>query len=267
MSVKVTILGCGSSGGVPRVGGDWGACDSSNPKNRRRRCSLLVERFGPGYEDNVTRVLIDSGPDMHAQLTEHGIRWLDGVVYTHEHADHTHGIDDLRALAINRRQRVDTYMDAATQKSVEAKFGYCFTKAPGSDYPPILNNHLITVGEPIEIDGPGGIISLLPFEQLHGNISSLGFRIGDLAYSSDLHDLPAHSLSAVEDLDIWIIDALRYNPHPSHFNVVDALAWIDRMRPRHSVLTNMHVDLDYDTLSDTLPDDIEPAYDGMAFEI
>ncbi len=264
MSFKITILGCGSSGGVPRIGGDWGACDASNPKNRRRRCSLLVERFNG--QKQVTRILIDTSPDMHAQLTDLGIRWLDGVLYTHEHADHTHGIDDLRALAINGKCRIDTYMNDTTRKNVEAKFSYCFKAAPQSDYPPILTNHRIEAGKPVVIDGPGGAITLLPFEQLHGNISSLGFRIGKIAYSSDLHDLPQTSLVALQELDVWIVDALRYRPHPSHFNVEDALAWIARMKPKHAVLTNMHVDIDYNLLSDELPQGIEPAHDGMVFE-
>ncbi len=257
-------MGCGSSGGVPRIGGDWGACDAGNPKNRRRRCSLLVERFN-GQKD-VTRVLIDTSPDMHAQLTDLGIRWLDGVLYTHEHADHTHGIDDLRALAINGKRRIDTYMNDTTRNAVEGKFSYCFKAAPQADYPPILTNHRIEAGQPVTIDGPGGCVSLLPFEQLHGSITSLGFRIGGLAYSADLHDLPEKSYPAVQGLDVWIVDALRYRPHPSHFNVEDALAWIARMKPKHAALTNMHVDIDFKTLSDELPQGIEPAYDGMVFE-
>ena len=265
MSIKVTILGCGSSGGVPRIGGDWGACDPGNPKNRRRRCSLLIERIK--NEDNITRVLIDASPDMHAQLTGLGVRWLDGVFYTHEHADHTHGIDDLRTLAISRKALIDTYMNESTRKNIENKFSYCFKKAPGSDYPPILSNHLIVAGQPVNIDGPGGTLTLLPFEQLHGNIISLGYRIGNLAYSSDLHDLPEQSLDAVRGLDVWIIDALRYRPHPSHFNVDDALGWIERMKPKHGVLTNMHVDIDYNALSKQLPATIEPAYDGMVLNL
>jgi len=264
MSLRITILGCGSSGGVPRVGGDWGACDASNPKNRRRRCSLLIERFNS--QKDVTRVLIDTSPDMHAQLTDLGIRWLDGVLYTHEHADHTHGIDDLRALAINGKRRIDTYMDDTIREYVEGKFSYCFKALPKSDYPPILTNHRMDAGQPVSIDGPGGVITLLPFEQLHGSITSLGFRIEGLAYSADLHDLPENSYPAVQGLDVWIVDALRYRPHPSHFNVDDALAWIDRMKPKHAVLTNMHVDIDFKTLSDELPPGIELAYDGMVFE-
>lgn len=265
MSLRITILGSGSSGGVPRVGGDWGSCDPNNPKNRRRRCSLLIERFGD--EGDVTRVLIDTSPDMHAQLTDLGVRWLDGVLYTHEHADHTHGIDDLRALAINGKRRVDTYMDDSAREFIEKKFAYCFTAPENSDYPPILTNHRIIAGEPLTIDGAGGSITVLPFEQLHGSIISLGFRIGNLAYSSDLHGLPDKSLTAVQGLEVWIVDALRYRPHPSHFNVEDALAWIKRMTPQRAVLTNMHVDIDYQTLSDELPNGVEPAYDGMVFDI
>ncbi len=263
MTIKITILGCGSSGGVPRIGGDWGACDPANPKNRRRRCSLLVERFD--VQDRVTRVLVDTSPDLHQQLTGVGISWLDGILYTHEHADHVHGIDELRVIAINGKQRVNAYFTDATRSAIERRFGYCFKSPPGSEYPPVLNPHRIIPGEPVVVDGPGGAVTLIPFDQLHGNIISLGFRIENLAYSSDLHDLPEISLSLLQDLDVWLVDALRYRPHPSHFNVDDALSWIERMKPKQAVLTNMHVDLDYQTLSGQLPDNVEPAYDGMEF--
>lgn len=264
MPLTVTILGCGSSGGVPRIGNDWGQCDPLNPKNRRRRCSLLVQRSGP---DGVTNVLVDTSPDMREQLLGTDVSWLDGVLYTHEHADHIHGIDDLRVVAINGRKRIQVWADQRTNENLEQKFGYCFTQPSGSEYPAICDAHLITPYEKVNVDGPGGVVTALPFEQLHGNIRSLGFRFGKFAYSSDLHDIPNESLDHLKDLDIWVVDALRRTPHPTHFSLTDALEWIERIRPRRAVLTNMHVDLDYETLCKSLPAHVEPAYDGMAFAL
>jgi phosphoribosyl 1,2-cyclic phosphate phosphodiesterase len=264
MTLKFTILGCGSSGGVPRPALGWGDCDPQNPKNRRRRCSLLIEQSnGTGS----TRVLVDTSPDLREQLLAADVDWLDGVLFTHEHADHTHGIDDLRALVLHQRRRIDAYVDAATSRVLNARFGYCFVTPPGSNYPPILNEHRISAGHPVTIEGQGGPITALPFRQDHGDIESLGFRFGDVAYSSDLRDLPPQSAAALTGLDLWIVDALRYRPHPSHFSVQEALAWIERLAPRRAILTNLHVDLDYDELRSRLPSHVEPAYDGLKVEI
>ena len=264
MSLTFTILGCASSGGVPRPGTGWGACDPTNPKNRRRRCALLVERRGPG---GVTRVLVDTGPDLREQLLDAGADWLDAVLYTHEHADHTHGIDDLRGLFLQARRRVDVYADDPTSRMLMTRFSYCFVQPPGSDYPPIVTMHGIRPGAPLTIDGKGGPITALPFIQDHGDIQALGFRFDNVAYSSDLHDLPAASIAAVTGLDLWIVDALRYTPHPAHFSVSDALAWIERVKPTRAILTNMHTDLDYEVLRQKLPPQVEPAYDGMRVEV
>lgn len=255
-----TILGCGSSAGVPRVGGGWGACDPNNPKNRRRRCSLLVERRG---QSGTTRILVDTSPDLREQLLDARVDRLDAVFYTHGHADHTHGIDDLRALAIHQRRRVDVYLDGPTSKDLRAKFAYCFETPTGSSYPPILNEHRLRPGEAVSIDGPGGSIIALPLLQEHGDITSLGFRFGGLAYSCDLNGLPEASAAALCDLDLWIVDVLRYTPHPSHWCLGETLDWIARLRPRRAVVTNLHVDLDYATLAAQLPAGAEPAYDGM----
>jgi phosphoribosyl 1,2-cyclic phosphate phosphodiesterase len=260
MSLTATILGCGSSAGVPRPALGWGACDPANPRNRRRRCSLLVERTGP---NGRTRVLVDMSPDLREQLLDADVDWLDGVLITHEHADHTHGIDDLRSLFVHRRRRVDIYLDEPTAKVIFYRFSYCFVTPPGSEYPPIANEHRVTPGKPITIDGDGGPIVALPFTQNHGDIESLGYRFEGLAYSSDLVGLPDQSLGALSGLDVWIVDALRYRPHPSHFSVDDALGWIERLGPRRAVLTNLHADLDYAELKAKLPARIEPAYDGM----
>ena len=264
MTLKFTILGCGSSGGVPRPALGWGACDPNNPKNRRRRTSLLVERRS---SDGVTRVLVDTSPDLREQLLDAEIDWLDGVLYTHEHADHTHGVDDLRALFIKRRRPVDVYLDEYTSRSMHTRFGYCFASPAGSEYPPILTEHRLMPGEPIVIDGEGGSITALPILQAHGDIASIGFRFGGLAYSCDLSGMPPESAAALAGLEVWIVDALRYRPHPSHFSLDDALAWIARLKPRRAILTNLHAELDYDVLRGRLPDGVEPAYDGMSEDI
>jgi phosphoribosyl 1,2-cyclic phosphate phosphodiesterase len=260
MALTFTILGCGSSGGVPRVATGWGECDPTNPKNRRRRCSLLIER---GEEAWRTRVLIDTSPDLREQLLDAAADWLDGVLYTHDHADHSHGIDDLRGLVLRKRRRVDVYMDEATSAILRPRFRYCFEAPESSEYPPILTEHRIAAGRPLKIAGEGGEITLTPFRQAHGSSTSLGFRAGSLAYSCDVSGIPAESLGTLENLDVWILDALRHRPHPSHFSLTDALGWIARVRPKRAVLTNLHTDLDYEALRQALPTGVEPAYDGM----
>lgn len=260
MSLSVTILGCGSSGGVPRVASGWGACDPQEPKNRRRRCSVLVERRGP---NGVTRVLVDTGPDLRDQLIDAGVERLDGVLFTHAHADHTHGIDDLRPLAIHNRARVDVFADARTAAFLRDRFGYVFETPPGSDYPPILNDHRLAAGSVTAIAGQGGAIEALPLELIHGSEPALGFRFGGIAYTPDVNAIPQAAVEALENLDVWIIDALRYTPHPSHFSLDDALGWIARLKPKRAVLTNLHTDLDYATLNARLPATIDVAFDRM----
>lgn len=237
MSMEITILGCGSSGGVPRPALGWGACDPTNPKNRRRRCSILVERRNPA--GGKTCVLVDTSPDLREQLLDAGVTALDAVLFTHEHADHTHGIDDLRPLFIHRRRALDIYLDEATSRAMHARFGYCFMKPPGSEYPPIANEHRLVPGRPVAIHGDGGTITAVPILLEHGDIPALGFRFDDVAYSADLSGIPEPSLAALSGLDLWIVDALRHAPHPSHFSLSDALAWIERLgarRDRKSVV-------------------------------
>ncbi len=263
MSLTFTILGCGSSMGVPRVALGWGACDPNNPKNRRRRCSLLVERTNA--QGRRTRVLVDCSPDLRMQLLDAKVDWVDGVVITHEHADHTHGIDDLRPLFVHMRRPVDVYMDDETSRAMLARFGYCFVTPPGSEYPPIAREKPLVAGRPIAIDGQGGPIEALPVLQDHGDIASLGFRFGNVAYSADIKKLSAESAAALAGLDVWIVDALRKSPHPSHFNLDEALDWIARIKPKRAILTNLHTDMDYASLCAQLPPTVEPAYDGMCF--
>ena len=258
MSLRFTILGCGSSGGVPRLGGHWGDCDPENPKNRRRRCSLLVERDGP---DGTTSVLIDTSPDMREQLLSAGVSRLDAVLYTHEHADHVHGIDDLRMIVINMRERLNVWANATTKKSLLDRFSYVFVQPEGSSYPPILN--LNDLNGDVSIDGPGGEIIFNPFNANHGNIDALGFRINNVAYLPDVAEFYPETWDALQDLDTLIIDALRRTPHPSHSHLENTLEWIKKLAPKNAVITNMHLDLDYETLRKETPDHIEPAFDGM----
>ena len=253
-----TILGCGCSGGVPRLGGQWGDCDPENPRNTRRRCSLLIRRRDG---DGETAVLIDTSPDLRAQLLDAGIGRLDGVVFTHSHADHTHGLDDLRMIVFNMRQRLPVWADGATQNDLLNRFGYAFVQPPNSAYPPILD--LNGIEGDVVIDGPGGEIRLTPFEVRHGNIDALGFRIGDLAYLPDVSDIPEAAWPVLEGLDCWILDALRRTPHPSHAHLAQSLEWIARAEPRRAVLTNMHIDLDYATVAEETPEHITPAHDGL----
>ncbi|MEZ5849548.1 MAG: MBL fold metallo-hydrolase [Hyphomicrobiaceae bacterium] len=260
MSYRLTLMGTGSSGGVPRLGNHWGACDPKNPKNRRRRCSALVERFsGRGR----TTAIIDTPPDIREQLLDADISSVDGVLYTHDHADHTHGIDDLRMLAFNMRKRVDVYFDAVTRASLTSRFGYCFEAPPNSGYPPILNAYDLKAASPVTIHGAAGPIEMLPVAQQHGDITSFGFRIGNVAYSPDISDLSDESAALLQGLDVWIVDALRYIPHPSHFTVKQALGWIERLKPKRAFLTHLHIDLDYEKLAKELPENVAPAYDGL----
>ena len=257
-SITFTILGCGSSGGVPRLGGHWGDCDPDNPKNRRRRCSMLVERSG---QDGVTTVLIDTSPDLREQLLAENVGRLDGVIYTHSHADHVHGIDDLRMIVFNMRARLPVWADAPTRDALLDRFGYAFIQPEWSSYPPILDMNLLD-GD-VTVDGAGGPIVFSPFEVGHGGMNALGFRVGDVAYLPDVAKIPDDVWPKLNDLDCWIVDALRRDPHPTHSHLAQTLEWIERVQPKNAVLTNMHIDLDYETVLAETPDHIQPAYDGL----
>ncbi len=262
MSLRATILGCGSSGGVPRLGGHWGECDPENPKNTRRRCSLLVEKFTP---KGTTRVLIDTSPDMRAQLLDADVGTLDAVLYTHAHADHVHGIDDLRMLVFNMRQRLQVWADGETSNALLDRFGYAFVQPNGSPYPPICELNLIK-GD-VTISGDGGPLTFTPFEVEHGNIDALGFRTEGLAYLPDVSTIPDEAWPHLENLDVWIVDALRRTPHPTHSHLSNTLKWIERVKPAKAVLTNMHNDLDYQTVADETPPHVHPAFDGMVLDV
>ena len=260
--LRATILGCGSSGGVPRLGGDWGDCDPENPRNARTRCSLLLERVSDG---GVTRVLIDTSPDMRAQLLRAGVGMLDGVVYTHAHADHVHGIDDLRQIVFNTRTRLPVWADGPTQDALLARFGYVFAQPKGSPYPPILD--LNGIDGAVTVMGAGGPLVLHPIRLNHGSIDALGFRVGGLAYCPDVVAIYPESWPMLDGLDVWIVDALRRKPHPTHAHLALTLDWIAQARPARAVLTNLHNDLDYATLSAETPDHITPAHDGLVIEL
>ncbi len=263
-TIQFTILGCGSSPGVPRIGEDWGNCDPSNPKNRRLRASLLIEKYGP---NGKTVVVVDTGPDFRRQMLAAKIEAADGVIYTHAHADHIHGIDDLRSFLINRRKVVDIWADEPTSQRLHAAFGYCFKTPEGSSYPPILVENRIIAGQKFSVSGAGGDIEILPYEQQHGDIGSLGFRVGGLAYSSDVSGFDERALPHLQGLDVLIIDALQYRPHRSHFSLEEAVQWIEKLQPSRAILTHMHTPLDFETVMAETPDLIEPAYDGMQITV
>lgn len=259
--MRVTILGCGSSGGVPRIGGDWGACDPNEPRNMRTRCSALVQRIAP---EGTTSVLIDTSPDMRAQLLRAGVGRLDGVIYTHAHADHVHGIDDLRMIVINMRARLPVWADEPTHAALMDRFGYAFVQPEGSMYPPILDMNLMK-GD-VTIDGPGGPLAFTPFLVPHGGMNALGFRMNNVAYLPDVAKIPDDIWPHLEGLECWIVDALRREPHPTHSHLSQTLGWINKVAPKQAVLTNMHTDLDYATIAAETPDHIQPAFDGLQIE-
>ena len=258
--LEVVILGSGSSGGVPRGDGDWGGCDPTEPKNRRSRCSLLIRRHGP---EGVTSVVIDTSPDLREQMLAAGVRHVDAVLYTHDHADQTHGIDDLRTFAARARRRLPAYMDAATRAALTRRFDYIFESQNG--YPALLDaQDLPPHGEPWAVEGLGGPIPVVTFDQAHGPIRSVGYRLGQVAYSPDVSDLDDAAFEALAGCDLWIVDALRYTPHPTHTHLDKTLGWIARSGVKRAVLTNLHIDMDYNALSASIPPNVEVAYDGWS---
>lgn len=264
--LEFTILGCGSSGGVPRADGAWGACDPADVRNHRTRCSMLVRRRSAEGPEQETTVVVDTSPDFRIQTASAGVRRIDGALYTHDHADQVHGIDDLRAFAIRHRRRLACYMDHATHTTLMRRFGYIF-RGEG-DYPAICDALPIPDhGLPWMVNGPSGEIPVVTFDQDHGGVRSVGYRFGPVAYSSDVVGLSPAAFAALEGVKVWIVDALRYLPHPTHAHLDLALEWIAKVKPERAILTNMHIDLDFETLRRELPDGVEPAFDGLRFEI
>ncbi|MBQ1563496.1 MULTISPECIES: MBL fold metallo-hydrolase [unclassified Caulobacter] len=262
--LEFTILGSGSSGGVPRADGNWGDCDPAEPRNHRSRCSLLVRRLGEGGPRHQTTVVVDTSPDLRLQTAQAGVQRVDAALYTHDHADQAHGIDDLRPFFLNQRERIPTYMDQATWDGLLNRFSYVFETRGG--YPAILDPRLIPpLGVDFAIEGPSGAIPVHTFDVDHGGVRAVGYRFGGVAYTPDVRAIPDGSWADLEDLDVWIVDALRWTPHPTHAHVDLALEWIAKAKPRRAILTNLHIDLDYHVLSARLPSGVEAAYDGMRF--
>ena len=274
-TMRITMLGCGGSGGVPLAsrepGGFWGACDPANPKNRRRRVSIHVAadhgaahrgEAGEG-EAAATSLLVDASPDLRLQLLDHAITRLDAVLFTHAHGDHCHGIDDLRALAYSQGAPIPAYMDARTRTRLARRFDYVFASSrdPESIYPAIMEDRVV--------DGPfrAGGIEVTPFVQGHGPETSLGFRFGKAAYSTDLSDLDEAAFAALDGVELWIVDCLRFTPHPTHSHFEQTLAWIERVKPARAILTHMNQEVDYDTLAARCPPGVEPGYDGLVVEV
>ena len=255
--MKITVLGCGSSQGVPMIGGRWGDCDPRNPRNRRRRPSIFVEWDG-------VNVLVDTSPDLRAQALDAGIDRVDAVLFTHAHADHVHGIDDLRGIWRGTGRDIDVYAESEVLDEIVSRFPYLFHGASGPErnYPPFLRPHAID--GPIETNG----VAIVPFEQDHGICASTGFRFGNFAYSTDVVRLSEKSLDAIAGIDTWLVDCLRlHRSHPTHAHWPVTGAWLDRVQPRRAILTHMNHHADYDAMRVATPDDVEPAYDGMAIKV
>ncbi len=252
--MKFIILGCGSSMGVPRADGFFGSCNPKNPKNFRSRCSAIIQ----GKKENV---LIDTSPDLRQQLINNKITKIDRVLYTHMHADQTHGINDLRVFFLKNKKKIPIYTDSNTKKYLLKSFGYCFKKH--YDYPPTLE--LLNIKKKFLIDNSINIESV---KVGHGNIDSLSFIINKkIAYLPDANKIYDKDIKIFKNLDYLIIDCLRYKKHPSHFNLDDILRINKLLNSKKVILTNLHSDLDYDTLSDILPNNIKPAYDGLTLNI
>ncbi len=255
--MRVTVLGCGPSWGVPRIGGEWGACDPTDSRNRRRRVSALVEVDGKV-------LLIDTSPDLREQLLSAGAQRIDAVLFTHAHADHLHGIDDLRSVNWLMQKAIPVYATAQTLAEIAARFGYAFSKIePGRQsvwYKPVL--------EPVAVDGRfhAAGIAVTPFVQDHGFSTTLGFRIGGFAYSTDVIELDEAAFGVLAGVEVWVVDCIRRRPHVTHSHLEKTLAWIARVKPRRAVLTHMDESLDYATLSAELPAGVEPGYDGLVLE-
>jgi phosphoribosyl 1,2-cyclic phosphate phosphodiesterase len=264
--LEITILGSGSSGGVPRADGNWGVCDPADPRNRRDRCSMMIRRPSEEGPERWTTAIIDASPEFRLQTAAAGAKRLDALLMTHDHADQSHGIDDIRAFAMRQRARVPCHLDAATEATMLRRFGYIFHGEKG--YPAISD--LVRIpehGARWTVQGPSGAIPVVTFDQDHGEVRSVGYRFGGVAYSSDVLSLPDEAFEALRDLDLWIVDALRYTPHPTHAHVERTLGWIEQLKPRRAILTNLHIDLDYAELAARLPAGVEPAYDGMRIEL
>lgn len=256
--MRVTVLGCGGSGGVPLATGEWGVCDPTNPKNRRRRPSILIE-------DEELTILVDTGPDVREQLLDAACRRIDAILYTHAHADHVHGLDDLRAFNNVMGRPIDAFGTEGTLAAIRERFAYAFEAIePGHGfYRPQLIARIITEYEPFRV----GHLDVLPFRQDHGLSLSTGFRIGRFAYSTDVVGLDEQAFEALTGVEVWIVDCLREWPHITHAHLAQTLEWIDRVGAERAILTHMNHQADYDVLAAKLPPGVEPGYDGLVLEL
>lgn len=260
--LEVTILGCGSSGGVPRADGNWGVCDPADPRNNRTRCSMMIRRPSEEGPERWTTVVVDTAPEFRQQSAAAGAKRLDALLLTHDHADQTHGIDDIRAFAMRQRARIAVHVDPPTAQTMLRRFGYVFLGEKG--YAAIADIVAIPPhGKPWQVEGPSGPIPIVTFDQDHGEVRSVGYRFGPIAYSSDVLALDEAAFAAMDGVELWIVDALRYTPHPTHAHVERTLGWIERLKPRQAILTNLHIDLDFEELTSRLPPGVQAAYDGL----
>lgn len=253
--MKVTILGCGGAGGVPLIGNNWGACDPDEPKNMRTRVSILVQ------EDETT-LLVDTSPDMRQQLLRSELKDLDAILYTHAHADHSHGIDNIRSLNWMTRKPMPIYASQETMEELKFRFSYIFEERSPETlfYRPSVEPHLI------EKEMQIGSIAIKTFDQYHGKVTSTGYRFNDFGYTTDAGQLDDEAFEILKGVKVWVLDAIREKPHHTHAHVDMALEWIERLKPERAFLTHMDHTLDYATLKKKLPEGVEPAYDGLVIE-
>lgn len=255
--MRATVLGCGGSGGVPLIGGLWGACDPEEPRNRRLRGSILVE-------SGDATILVDASPDLRAQLLAAGTRRIDAVIVTHAHADHVNGLDDLRYVNRLMHSTIPLYADRATLEELHRRFAYAFRPLDGHGfYRPVLEAYEITAGIAFKAAG----VEVLPIAQDHGFMASTGLRFGRFAYSTDVVRLGEDAFAALDGIDTWVVGCFQEARHPTHAHLALALGWIRRVRPRRAVLTHMSERLDYRVLAAKLPAGVEPAHDGMVLEL
>lgn len=254
--MKLTMMGAGASSGVPYVTGDWGACDPNEPKNRRRRASVLLEIDG-------ARIVVDTGPDFREQFVDAGSGPIDGIIYTHAHADHVHGVDDIRGINAMMRRQIPAYGYQECLEEIQKRFAYVF--APFEErrgwFRPYLGANPVSDGA-LRI----GAAEVQIFEQDHGVCRTIGIRAGDIAYSTDVVRLDDAALRALKGVKTWIIGCLRKEPHFVHAGLPQVLDWADRIGPERVILTHMNATMDYATLSAELPEGIEPGYDGLQIE-
>jgi phosphoribosyl 1,2-cyclic phosphate phosphodiesterase len=253
---SVTILGCGASAGVPMIGCDCAVCTSENPKNKRLRASIAIEK-------GDSRLLVDASPDLRQQTLSAGFKSIDGIWITHAHADHCHGIDDIRSFNYIAQKALPVYSDAATLDELQRRFDYVFRPPPEQAwYRAALTPHVVAIDpmQPVQVTHD---ITIVPFQQIHGKTQSIGIRIDNFAYSTDVNNLPEESLQTLENLDVWLVDCLSVDPSPTHAHLEMTLGWIERVKPKRAILTHMGHSLEYEALKSKLPPGVEPGFDGM----